>query len=616
MAAPEIPGLTFVALLGSGGFADVYLYEQFTPARRVAVKVLRFESLSADTLDRFRAEVNAMAQLEHPHIVPIYWVGETSAGHPYFAMTYYPRGNLAERAKRRTLDVAETIAVGVQLSGALETAHRAGILHRDVKPANVLVSQFGMIGLADFGIAARLAGAEDSSFSVPWSAPEVLDGTSLGSIASDVYGLAATLWHLLVGRSPFVVPGGDNAADALTARVLSLPPPSTDLDEVPIGLDRLLRQGMAKDPDERPKTILEFARALQSVQRASRLSRTELVLAADDATSLVRTKMAHLADAKQDPPRATPTVGPTAPPTPVPAFERPNVGAPAPGQPRSAAVRSDSWAEEVGSGAGWSPVSSSEPRQAIPLEPTVLRAGATAAPSAPASEQVPRTRADQAADRRRAWSGIDPEAEDAPRPAATPEPWPGSSRKQPDKSNRAGTTSRQPAQGERRGLRARLPSRPVLLSVLAVVLGIVVVVALVGQPRNVPRDSAGHVTEVTQVRPGDVLAGDCTGSFEDLSKTVDQVTLIPCTQRHSWELFATIDLAKSSYSSDADLGQAGIGYCTTQFASFVGRTLGVSIYYQVVFLVASEAWDLSTRVQCYAGHSGGGITKSLKNVRK
>lgn len=383
MAAPEIPGLTFVALLGSGGFADVYLYEQFTPARRVAVKVLRFESLSADTLDRFRAEVNAMAQLEHPHIVPIYWVGETSAGHPYFAMTYYPRGNLAERAKRRTLDVAETIAVGVQLSGALETAHRAGILHRDVKPANVLVSQFGMIGLADFGIAARLAGAEDSSFSVPWSAPEVLDGTSLGSIASDVYGLAATLWHLLVGRSPFVVPGGDNAADALTARVLSLPPPSTDLDEVPIGLDRLLRQGMAKDPDERPKTILEFARALQSVQRASRLSRTELVLAADDATSLVRTKMAHLADAKQDPARATPTVGPTAPPTPVPAFERPDVGVPGPGQPRSAAVRSDSWAEEVGSGswaeevgsgAGWSPVSSS--RQAIPLEPTVLRDGA------------------------------------------------------------------------------------------------------------------------------------------------------------------------------------------------------------------------------------------------
>lgn len=616
MAAPEIPGLTFVELLGSGGFADVYLYEQFTPARRVAVKVLRFESLGADTLDRFRAEVNAMAQLEHPHIVPIYWVGETSAGNPYFAMTYYPRGNLAERARRRTLDVAETIAVGVQLSGALETAHRAGILHRDVKPANVLVSQFGMIGLADFGIAARLAGAADSSFSVPWSAPEVLDGTSLGSIASDVYGLAATLWHLLVGRSPFVVPGGDNASDALTARVLSLPPPSTDLDEVPIGLDRLLRQGMAKNPDERPTTVLEFARALQAVERASRLSRTELVLAADDATSLVRTKMAHLADAKPELPRATPTVGPASSSTAVPAFERAKTGAAAPGQARSAAARSDSWAAELGSGAGWSPVRSSEPRQAIPLEPTVLRDGAAAARSAPASEQVPRTRADQAADRRRAWSGIDPDAEDGPRPAATPEPWSGSAKKHPAESNRAGTTSRQPAQGERRGLRARLRSRPVLLSVLAVVLGIVVVVALVVQPRNVPRDSAGRVTQVTQVPPGGVLAGDCAGSFEDLSKPVDQVTLIPCTQRHSWELFAAIVLAKNSYSSDGALGQAAIDYCTNQFASFVGRRLDVSIYDQVVLLVTAGAWDPNTRVQCYAGQQRGGLTKSLKNVRK
>lgn len=296
MEAPEIPGLSFVTGLGAGGFADVYLYDQSTPARRVAVKVLRPEILGDGGVERFTAEVNAMAQLEHPHIVPIFWVADTAAGHPYFAMMYYSRGNLAERVRRRPFGVSEVLAVGVQLCGALETAHRSGILHRDVKPANVLVNQFGTIGLTDFGIASRLAATDaDQSFSVPWSAPEVLDGTSSGSISSDVYGLAATLWHLLVGRSPFAIPGGDNASDALTERVLSLPAPSTDLDDVPIGLDRLLRRGLAKHPAERPKTMLDFARGLQAVEKAAGYPPTQLVLAADDATSLVRAQMTQIA---------------------------------------------------------------------------------------------------------------------------------------------------------------------------------------------------------------------------------------------------------------------------------------------------------------------------------
>lgn len=296
MEAPEIPGLSFVTGLGAGGFADVYLYDQSTPARRVAVKVLRPEVLGDGGVERFTAEVNAMAQLEHPHIVPIFWVADTAAGDPYFAMMYYSRGNLAEQVRRRPFGVSEVLAVGVQLCGALETAHRSGILHRDVKPANVLVNQFGTIGLTDFGIASRLAATDaDQSFSVPWSAPEVLDGTSGGSISSDVYGLAATLWHLLVGRSPFAIPGGDNASDALTDRVLSLPAPSTDLDDVPIGLDRLLRRGLAKHPAERPKTMLDFARGLQAVEKAAGWPPTQLVLAADDATSLVRAQMTQIA---------------------------------------------------------------------------------------------------------------------------------------------------------------------------------------------------------------------------------------------------------------------------------------------------------------------------------
>lgn len=310
--APEISGLTFIKLLGSGGFADVYLYEQASPARRVAVKVLRDPALGRDGLSRFKAEADAMAQLEHPHIVPVYSVGQTAEGLPFFTMMYYPKGSLSSRVKQGPMPVAEVLRLGVQLAGALETAHRAGILHRDVKPANVLVDQFGRIGLGDFGIASRLAAADpESSFSVPWCAPEILLGTSSGSARSDVYGLAATLWHLLVGRSPFEVPGGDNASDAMAARVLGMPPPSTDLDDVPMALDRLLRRGLSKDPAQRPGSVLEFVRSLQAIQETSGNGRTELVLPPEEATSLARVQVEGTT-------LVPPTVRPAGPATPPP----------------------------------------------------------------------------------------------------------------------------------------------------------------------------------------------------------------------------------------------------------------------------------------------------------
>lgn len=120
----------------------------------------------------------------------------------------------------------------------------------------------------------------------------------------------------MVGRSPFAIPGGDNASDALTERVLSLPAPSTDLDDVPIGLDRLLRRGLAKHPAERPKTMLDFARGLQAVEKAAGYPPTQLVLAADDATSLVRAQMTQSAPPGEEGSRALPDAAPaTAAPT-------------------------------------------------------------------------------------------------------------------------------------------------------------------------------------------------------------------------------------------------------------------------------------------------------------
>ncbi len=281
--APDIPGLEFVRPLGSGGYADVYLYEQQSPRMNVAVKVLKRQGLTAAIRRQFVDEANTMAQLaDHPFIVQVFRSEQTADGGAYLVMKYYPPPNLAQRAKAERLSVEEVLRSGIQLASAVETAHRAGIIHRDIKPANVLVSQYGQPGLTDFGIAGRGGHAEDVDedvgVSVPWSAPEVLYGQSNGDSRSDVYSLAATLWHLLVGRSPFEQPGGDNSAYALMPRIRATPVPTTGRADVPVSLERLLSHAMAKNPDARPQTAFELARGLQSVEQEQRLPRTSVVV--------------------------------------------------------------------------------------------------------------------------------------------------------------------------------------------------------------------------------------------------------------------------------------------------------------------------------------------------
>jgi serine/threonine protein kinase len=282
-AAPDIPGLVYVQPVGSGGYADVFLYEQQKPRMPVAVKVLKSEGLTQAIREQFTHEADTMAQLgDHPNIVQVFRADVASDGRPYLVMKYYPPPNLALRARNERFAVEEVLRTGIQLASAVETAHRAGITHRDIKPANVLISQYGAPGLTDFGIAG-LGGrdddeTEDVGVSVPWAPPEVLFGQSNGDRRSDIYSLAATLWQLLVGRSPFEFPGGDNTAYALMPRIRSTPAPSTGRADVPTSLERLLAQAMSKDPLQRPATALEFARALQAVEQEQRFARTAIVV--------------------------------------------------------------------------------------------------------------------------------------------------------------------------------------------------------------------------------------------------------------------------------------------------------------------------------------------------
>ncbi|WP_104191491.1 serine/threonine-protein kinase [Cryobacterium sp. Y82] len=286
---PALPGFDFVELLGSGGFADVFLYQQHLPRRRVAVKVLLAEQLRTGSADEFTAEANVMAMLStHPSIVTIYQAGVSADGRPYLAMEYCPKPNLQVRYRRERFDVGEALRVAIQVAGAVETSHRAGILHRDIKPANILVTEYNRPALTDFGISATTANGEAApmGMSIPWSPPESFANPPWSGPTSDVYALAATIYTLLAGRSPFQLPGAANSSADVMSRIGSYPLPSLARADVPASLDAVFARAMSKQPVDRYATALDFARALQKVQIELAMSVTTIDVL-DDAVDAV-----------------------------------------------------------------------------------------------------------------------------------------------------------------------------------------------------------------------------------------------------------------------------------------------------------------------------------------
>lgn len=204
---PLIEGYSHVKGIGGGGFADVFLYTQHSTGRGVAVKVLRAEHLSDQSLQQFETEARVMAGVStHPFIVTIHDAGIANDGRPYLVMEMYPHPHFGKRARGGHLPLSEVLRVSVQICSAVETAHRAGIIHRDIKPANILTSDYGEPGLTDFGLAG--VQGEDglstaTAVSYGFAAPEVVnDPDATGSVSSDVYALGATIYNLLAGRTP------------------------------------------------------------------------------------------------------------------------------------------------------------------------------------------------------------------------------------------------------------------------------------------------------------------------------------------------------------------------------------------------------------------------------
>lgn len=298
---PTIAGYEYTRLLGMGGFADVFLYRQLMPRRPVAVKVLLASSLDDEARARFRTEADLMATLSHhPSIVTVLQADVAPDGRPYLVMEYCSRPGLGQRYRAERMGVAEVLRIGVRLAGAVETAHRAGILHRDIKPANVLITDFGWPALADFGIAATTGLAGTSiGMSIPWSPPEMLAEEPVGDVRADVYSLAATVYSLLARRSPFEVPDGSNTAADLIGRIERSALGPTGRGDVPDSLQAVLVRAMDRSPAQRHHSALAFARALQQVEAELMLPLTPLDLPEDADPRPAPSRVAELGEAGQ-----------------------------------------------------------------------------------------------------------------------------------------------------------------------------------------------------------------------------------------------------------------------------------------------------------------------------
>jgi len=249
---------------------EVYLAHDGVLERNVALKILRSQYAGDEEFaERFRREARSAASLSHPNIVQVYDRGEAEDGTSYIAMEYVPGGTLKEQIGRRApFRDREAAAVGAQIADALEAAHERGVIHRDIKPQNVLVTALGNLKVTDFGIA-RAASAVTSSASgaifgtAGYISPEQALGEPVGP-ASDLYSLGVVLYEMLTGELPFTA---DNSIAVCMKHVNEPPlPPKILNPDIPDGMNALVLMLLAKHPTDRYGSALELMTDLERVR--------------------------------------------------------------------------------------------------------------------------------------------------------------------------------------------------------------------------------------------------------------------------------------------------------------------------------------------------------------
>jgi tRNA A-37 threonylcarbamoyl transferase component Bud32 len=295
---PTVVATTTIAVnrrLGRGGIGDVYTASDRATGRSLAVKFLNDWALEQEACrEAFAFEATVTSQLEHPNIVPVYVTGATPDGKPFYAMRLIPGRTLAaaiaefhdrrrggESAEDRSARYSELLGQFALACKAIAYAHDRGVIHRDIKPANIMLGKFGEVVVLDWGLAARIdrddkaRSSGEQSIVMPtlavdstpaakrgisgtpaYMSPEQHDGARHVGAASDVYGLGATLYHILTGQPPF---DGDVAAIRETAVAGAVQPPSRVKRGVSRAIESICLKAMARDPVDRYETPLELA---------------------------------------------------------------------------------------------------------------------------------------------------------------------------------------------------------------------------------------------------------------------------------------------------------------------------------------------------------------------
>lgn len=250
-----VPGIVLLEQIGRGGFGTVYRGLQQSVNREVAVKLDQRDLASESDRHRFLREVTATGQVSaHPNIVTLYDGGTTESNHPYMVMELCPGGSLNDRLRSTgPVPVGEVIDVGIAVADALDAAHQAGILHRDVKPANILITRYGTPALSDFGLASLpsdwgVASMSQMALTPSYAPPEAFRREPATPLW-DIYSLGASLYAMLIGRPAHWTPSGPPSIEELV-RLSREPLPPLNLAEAP-GLSEVLAHATSPNPTTR-----------------------------------------------------------------------------------------------------------------------------------------------------------------------------------------------------------------------------------------------------------------------------------------------------------------------------------------------------------------------------
>lgn len=266
LSGRELGPYRVVSPFGEGGMAAVYKAFQPGTERYVALKILpRHYSQDPAFRERFQQEAQIIARFQHPHILPVFDYGEQD-GYAYLAMPLIAGGNLAGRLHGAPLDLRQVRAITAQIGDALDYAHTYGVIHRDVKPSNILIDERGNALLADFGIAkmvgdvANLTGTGQTVGTPAYMSPEQIKGEELDG-RSDIYSLGIVLYEMVTGRTPFRA----ETPPALYVKHLldPLPPPSALQPSLPEAVEKVILKSLAKDREERYTSAAEMAAAIK-----------------------------------------------------------------------------------------------------------------------------------------------------------------------------------------------------------------------------------------------------------------------------------------------------------------------------------------------------------------